>query len=113
MDVELQTHIEREWRKLKLVKKSWKKITKVTNPIIEDENPRGELIGRGSSNVGNGIGIGIGGGIGVDEDERAIVGLVAIVVVEVGGAEIDAGATFKGSEESGGHVGADPIGRPV
>uniref|UniRef100_A0A2N9ILI7 Uncharacterized protein n=1 Tax=Fagus sylvatica TaxID=28930 RepID=A0A2N9ILI7_FAGSY len=65
------------------------------------------------SNVGNGIGIGIGGGIGVDEDERAIVGLVAIVVVEVGGAEIDAGATFKGSEESGGHVGADPIGRPV
>lgn len=44
----------------------------------------------------------------VGEGERAVLGLIFVVVVRVGGAEIDAGTAFEGGEEGGGHGGADP-----
>ena len=59
--------------------------------------------------MGNGLGNGLGMGFGVGKHERTVV----VVVVEVGGAEVDAGAALQGGEEDGGHVGSHPAGHPV
>lgn len=48
---------------------------------------------------------GVGGG---GEGERAVLGLVLLLVVGVEGCEVDAGAALKGGEEGGDHGGADP-----
>ena len=84
---------------------------------IERESSAWELIGNGGD---DGVGFRIGVGVGVvavavvGEDEREIVGLVGGVdVVEVGGAEVDAGTAFQGGEEGGGHVGPHPVRHPV
>lgn len=45
------------------------------------------------------------------EHERAILGF--FVVIEIDGAEVDAGATLERCEEGGGDVSAYPIGHPI
>jgi hypothetical protein len=61
--------------------------------------------------VGNGLGNGLGMGFGVGKHERTVI--VVVVVDEVGGAEVDAGAALQGGEEGGRHVGSHPAGHPV
>lgn len=62
---------------------------------------------------------GIGGGSGdtgaleIGEHERAIFGLFFILIVGVGGVEINAGAAFQRCEESGGDARADPISQSI
>ena len=80
---------------------------------IERESSAWELIGNGGDD-GVGFRIGVVAVAVVGEDEREIVGLVgAVAVVEVGGAEVDAGTAFQGGEEGGGHVGPHPVRHPV
>lgn len=73
-----------------------------------------ELIGLGSGRgrgggLGLGLGIGLGEGDRLGEHKRAVVVFIVEIVVEVGGAEIDAGAALQGQEEGGGHVGTHPV----
>ena len=50
-------------------------------------------------------------GVGeIGESERAVVGLVVVIVVGVHGGDVDAGEALEGGEEGGGDGGADPAG---
>jgi len=64
--------------------------------------------GRGGE-LGLGLGLRFGEGDGLGEHERAVIVFVVEIVVEVGGAEVNAGAAFQGREEGGGHVGTHPV----
>jgi hypothetical protein len=64
---------------------------------------------RGGLGLGLGLGFGFGEGDGLGEHERAVVVFVVEIVVEVGCAEVDAGAALQGREEGGGHVGTHPV----
>lgn len=48
---------------------------------------------------------------GPGQHKWSILGL--FLVVEIDGAEVDAGAAFQRGEESGGDVGAHPVGHPI
>lgn len=52
-------------------------------------------------------------GAGGEEHEGAVVGLLGVGFLVVGGGEVDAGAALKGGEEGGCHVGPKPTGDAV
>lgn len=50
---------------------------------------------------------------GFGEPKRTVLGLIIFIAVVVGGAKVDAGASFKRVEEGGGHAGPEPISHSI
>lgn len=55
----------------------------------------------------------VGGSSRKQERELILRGVGVDVIVEIDGVEMDTGAALEGSEEGGGHVGANPVGHSI